>query len=74
MKQLLFATLLTISSLTMFAGGTKSHGSASRPHYSEPKHTESHGGTYSGGSTGSSHKGSYYTAPNGYKGYGTHKK
>jgi hypothetical protein len=45
-----------------------------RPAYSGSHHTSSHGGHYSGGSSGSSHKGAHYTAPNGYKGYGKHKK
>ena len=51
-----------------------SSSSTSRPSYNTPKHSESHGGTYTGPSAGSSHKGDHYTAPNGYKGYGTHKR
>jgi hypothetical protein len=43
------------------------------PTYPGPKHTESHGGTYSGGQGGSSHKGGTYTSPTGSHDYGHHK-
>ncbi len=77
MKQLF--SILALSFLLSFASaqGTskpRSTSSASRPVYHTPTHTQSHGGTYVGGSGGSSHQGAHYTAPNGYKGYGTHSK
>ncbi len=46
----------------------------SHPKYPGQKHTESHGGTYSGSSSGSSHKGGTYHNPRTGDTYGKHKK
>lgn len=74
MKKTIVSLVIIFLIATGFAqtSHSKSH-SSSRPSYSGSKHTTSHGGHYSGGSLGSSHKGGHYTAPNGYKGYGTHR-
>lgn len=47
---------------------------AQRKTYPGSHHTESHGGTYQGGSGGSSHKGGHYKNPDGGHTYGKHKK
>ena len=82
MKRILW--IIALSFLTTFygysvpqgtshrSGGTSHSSSSGRPQYSGTKHTESHGGNYSGQTNSQSHKGGQYTAPNGYKGYGTH--
>ena len=44
-----------------------------RPNYGGGHHTSSHGGHYSGGSGGSSHRGGHYTSPTGSHSYGRHK-
>jgi uncharacterized lipoprotein NlpE involved in copper resistance len=47
--------------------------STSRPIYSEPTHSSSHGGTYPG-STNSHHKDGTYANPSSNNRYGVHKK
>jgi len=85
MKKFIFSALVLFITTCAFSQGkartstgssstrTTNSSGVSRPHYTGSTHTESHGGTYTGPSSGSSHKGDHYTAPNGYKGYGTHK-
>lgn len=68
MKILMFLLLLFVS-----AFGFSSVSSAQRRSYGGGTHTTSHGGTYSGGSGGSSHKGGTYTNPDGGHTNGTHK-
>jgi hypothetical protein len=45
----------------------------SGPKYPSPKHDQSHGGHYEGG-TGSSHKGGHYKNPATHNHYGRHRK
>ena len=69
MKKFILATLLLVGGISML------HAQSTGPTYPGPKHTESHGGTYTGTQpgAGSSHKGGTYTSPSGTHVYGHHK-
>ncbi len=70
----LYRVLATLSLPFFLAGVSMAarHSSGSRTYYGGSHHTESHGGTYRGGS-GSSHKGGHYTSPTGSHSYGRHR-
>ncbi|MEO8761709.1 MAG: hypothetical protein ABI388_09735 [Bacteroidia bacterium] len=68
-KSIIFLGLSLIISLCFSQAAPKSH-----PNYGGGKHTESHGGTYKGASSGSSHKGGKYKNSKTNNTYGRHKK
>ena len=67
-----FTKILALS-VALFTSAAFLSAQSTGPTYPGPKHTESHGGTYSGGQGGSSHKRGTYHAPNGGGSYGRHK-
>ena len=67
--------ILVLSIAMLFGSAAFVSAQSTGPVYPGPKHTESHGGTYTGTQpgAGSSHKGGTYTSPTGSHSYGTHK-